>query len=236
MIINQISKAILGFTLLLNFLCCQGQSISNNPYHLNIISNISEYKNLIAENPDKILVDIDLYIPSIVLDIRYATDNNFTNQKIYESAKAFLRKPVADSLLKVQNELQMNGIGLKIFDAYRPYSATVKLFEICPDTTYAASPSKGSKHNTGCAVDVSLIYLKTGKELDMPTQYDDFTKRASHSYDKLPPQVKNNRKLLRETMEKYGFIAYHAEWWHYTFIKTREFELMDIPFNELPVD
>ncbi len=144
MIKNLIIKTILSFTLLTVFLYCNGQSERPNPYHLNVISNISEYKNLIAQNPDKTLVDIEKYIPSIVLDIRYATENNFTHQKMYESAKAFLRKPVADSLLKVQNELQMKGIGLKIFDAYRPYSVTVKLFKIIPDTTFAAPPSTGS--------------------------------------------------------------------------------------------
>ncbi len=115
------------------------------------------------------LVDLQKYIPGVVLDIRYADTNNFTGTKIYTQPRAFLRKPAADSLLKIQQILAEKGLGLKIYDAYRPYAATLYFYEVYPDTTFVAAPWKGSIHNRGCAVDLSIINLESGSELKMPT-------------------------------------------------------------------
>jgi D-alanyl-D-alanine dipeptidase len=212
---------------------CIQKSPRANPYNLDVVSTIQEYKNQVSQDSNKTLVDIEKKIPGIILDIRYATKSNFTNHKFYKSPRAFARKPVADSLLKIQNDLNKKGIGLKIFDAYKPYNITVKFYEIYPDTTFVAPPWTGSIHNTGCAIDVTLIDLKTGRELDMPTQFDDFTEKASHHYMDLPTSILQNRQLLLDIMVKYGFIQYDYEWWHYEYKDWKYFELMDISFEQL---
>jgi len=215
------------------FISCGVHQKTKDNNDLHVVSSVETYHKLIAENTNKTFVDIEKIIPGINLDIRYATKNNFTRQQIYKSPKAFVRKPVADALLKIHNELKNKGITLKIYDAYRPYSATVKFYEVYPDKNFVAPPWKGSVHNRGCAVDISLIDLQTGQELEMPTPFDDFTKNASHSYMDLPTKAIKNRKILRDIMTKHGFIPYEAEWWHYNYKEWKNFELMDITFEEL---
>ncbi|MCX6220234.1 MAG: M15 family metallopeptidase [Bacteroidia bacterium] len=204
-----------------------------NPFGLEIVANIADYQKSVSSNPVNRLVDLEKAIPGIVLDIRYATSNNFTHQTIYPAPKAFLREPVVDALAKVQQELKGNGIGLKIYDAYRPYAVTIKFFEVYPDTTFVASPKTGSRHNRGCAVDLTLIDLKSGKELEMPTAFDDFTEKAMHNYMNLSQKALQDRKLLRNIMSKYGFIPYESEWWHYDFKGWKNYPIMDLSFDEL---
>lgn len=218
--------------LVLSLLSWQQQK-KENPYGLEIVASMADYQKSVSSNPANRLVDLENVIPGIVLDIRYATSNNFTHQTIYPAAKAFLRKPVAEALLKVQQELKVNGIGLKIYDAYRPYSVTIKFFEVYPDTTFVASPKTGSRHNRGCAVDLTLIDLKSGKELEMPTPFDDFTEKAMHNFMNLPQKALQNRQLLRDVMSRNGFIPYESEWWHYDFNGWKNYPIMDLSFDEL---
>jgi D-alanyl-D-alanine dipeptidase len=168
-----------------------------------------------------------------VLDIRYATTNNFAKEKIYSYARAFARKPVAEAVRKAQAELQLKGLGIKIFDAYRPYKATVRFYEVYHDTTYVASPYRGSRHNRGCAIDMTIIDLNTGEELKMPTGYDSFQKAAWPTSPVTDPLVKRNRELIISTMERYGFKVNSSEWWHYDFIGWKNYEVLDIDFEEL---
>lgn len=191
------------------------------------------YQKSVQADPDKTLIDLAEYIPGIVLDIRYATTNNFTGEKIYDEAKAYARKPVAEALRKAQAELKKQGLGIKIFDGYRPYRATVKFYEVYGDTTYVASPYRGSRHNRGCAIDMTLVDLKTGKELKMPTGYDAFTKKAWPSTPVTDPEIAGNRKLLIEVMDKVGFRVNSSEWWHFDFRGWKNFEILDIDFSEL---
>ncbi|RYZ99038.1 MAG: D-alanyl-D-alanine dipeptidase [Sphingobacteriaceae bacterium] len=197
------------------------------------VQHFGQYKAGVSNNTGKKLVEIKKLVPGIVLDIRYATTNNFTGQQVYKQARAFARLPVVNALQKVQAELKPQGLALKIFDAYRPYSVTVKFYKIAKDTTYVADPRKGSRHNRGCAIDLTLIDIKTGRELDMPTGYDSFEKAAWAGYMNLSPQKIKNRELLRAVMEKYGFTIYPSEWWHYDFNSWEQYELMDVPFEEL---
>ncbi|MCD8742314.1 M15 family metallopeptidase [Mucilaginibacter roseus] len=197
------------------------------------ITSYNAYKKQIALHPQKRLVKLKELVPGLVLDIRYATTNNFTKQKVYKKAEAYARQPVADALKAIQAKLNKKGLGLKVYDAYRPYAVTVKFYEIATDTTYVANPRKGSRHNRGCAVDVTLINLKTGRELDMPTGYDSFTPQASANYSHLPFNKLNNRKLLRDVMERHGFKVYSSEWWHFDYTGWEKFELLDIPFEQL---
>jgi D-alanyl-D-alanine dipeptidase len=201
-------------------------------YGLKVI-NLKEYKASIKQNPKKELIDLEQYIPGIVLDIRYATTNNFTGEQIYNLAKAYARKPVADAVKRAQAELQKQGLGIKIFDAYRPYKATVRFYEVYKDTTYVASPYKGSRHNRGCAIDMTLINLKTGEELKMPTAYDSFQKEAWPSTPIKDPEARKNRALIIQVMEKQGFKVNGSEWWHFDFIGWRNYEVLDIDFEQL---
>jgi D-alanyl-D-alanine dipeptidase len=156
------------------------------------------YLESIKSNSEKELIDLETFVPGIVLDIRYATTNNFTGERIYTLSKAYARKPVAESLKKIQTDLKAQGLGIKIFDAYRPYKATVKFYEVYRDTTYVASPYRGSRHNRGCALDLTLVDLKTGEELKMPTGYDSFSKAAWPTTPVQDPLVRKNRTLLNQ--------------------------------------
>lgn len=204
-----------------------------NPFGLHIINNLETYREYVKTDPDKELVELKKYIPGIKLDIRYATKNNFTEQAVYKQARAFARRPVAEALKSVQSELKKSGLGLKVFDGYRPYTVTVRFFAIASNKSFVANPQDGSRHNRGCAIDLTLIDLKTGKELAMPTPYDSFAPEAASDFKDLPEEVLKNRELLRTVMEKNNFRVLNNEWWHFDFIGWRNFELMDIPFEAL---
>lgn len=209
------------------------QLSKQNPYRIQVLSDVSRYKSLIETDPSAALIDLQKFIPGISLDIRYAGTNNFTKKVVYTSAKAFLRLPAAQALKAVEDELAKQGLGLRVFDAYRPYTATLLFWELVRDTNFVAAPWKGSVHNRGCAVDLTLIDLKTGKELQMPTLFDDFSSKASSGYEDLPEKVKGNRKLLIDVMSEHGFTVQPSEWWHFNFRDYMTFELMDISFEEL---
>jgi D-alanyl-D-alanine dipeptidase len=181
-------------------------------------TTLEGYKKSVESNPNKALVDLETFIPGILLDIRYATTNNFTGEQIYNQPKAFARKPVAAALKNAQEEFNKQGIGIKVFDAYRPYAATVKFYEVYHDTTYVASPYRGSRHNRGCAIDMTIVDLKTGKELEMPTEYDSFRKEAWPTTPVKDPVIKKNRDLIIRVMEKHGFKVNASEWWHFDFV------------------
>jgi D-alanyl-D-alanine dipeptidase len=197
------------------------------------ISGTARYKRQIKANPDKQLIEIKQYIPAIILDIRYATNNNFMHRRMYQQPKAYARLPVVKALQQVEADLKTRGLGLKIYDAYRPYSVTVQFYEMAKDTNFVANPRHGSKHNRGCAIDLSLINLKTGKELDMPTGFDSFSKKASANYPTLTKPQLDNRELLKTVMQAHGFTAMPTEWWHYDFNGWPKYELLDIPFSAL---
>ena len=226
----QSCRLILSFLL---WVCCTSL-FAQNKYGLKP-TDYEGYLKSIKTNPEKELIDLEKFIPGIVLDIRYATTNNFTGEKIYNLAKAYARKPVAEALKRAQAELATQGLGIKIFDAYRPYSATVKFYEVYKDTTYVASPYRGSRHNRGCAIDMTIINLKTGEELKMPTGYDSFKKEAWPSTPVKDPVIRKNRQLIIDTMQKQGFKVNSSEWWHFDFIGYQKFEVMDIDFEKLEV-
>lgn len=174
------------------------------------------------------LVDLEKAIPGIVLDIRYATTNNFTGQKLYPSAHCYLRRAAAEKLAAAQKEFATHGYGLKIFDGYRPLSVQRKMWEVFPQPGYVADPKKGSRHNRGAAVDVTLIRLADGAELPMPTPYDDFTERAHRNFKDLPDETIRNRDLLEQVLTKHGFVGLPTEWWHFDDKDWRNYPLLDI--------
>lgn len=216
------------------FECALGQSISPNKYGLVVINKTNLLKNEIALDSNQKMEDLRRLIPRMHLDLKYATAENFMHEKLYPPTNTtFLRKPAADSLKKVIEYLRKRNLTVKIFDAYRPYSVTEKMWEKVKDSRYAADPAKGSGHNRGAAVDLTLIDLKTGKELNMGTGFDNFTDTAHIDFTGLSQEVLNNRNMLREVMEKFGFIQLSTEWWHYYLPHSSSYELLDIPFSDL---
>ncbi len=201
---------------------------------LYVIKDIKTYKNSIGSDSEKQMVMLKDYMQPLITDFKYATSDNFTHLVLYRHPIAFVRLPVAKALQKVQAELKTKGLNLKFYDAYRPYHVTKEMWKIVPDDRYAANPAKGSGHNRGIAVDVSLIDRSTMKELPMPTPFDDFSKKAHQDYMQLNKEVLQNRQLLKDVMEKYGFIALATEWWHFYWPDpVKKFEVLDIPFQKL---
>jgi D-alanyl-D-alanine dipeptidase len=233
---NQIKFLRFLFVAIISLLGHSFYAYAQNPinkYGLKVISNYQDYQTSINTDSSNTLLNIATYIPDIVLDIKYATTDNFLKAKVYDGSYAFARKPVVEALIKVQNELKKQGYGLKIFDAYRPYQATVQFYEKIQDSVFVAAPWRGSRHNRACAIDLTIVKLKNGKELKMPTKFDDFTNKAHTDYMKLPKKRIQNRELLISIMEKYGFKVYEGEWWHFDFNGWEKFDLMDISFKEL---
>jgi D-alanyl-D-alanine dipeptidase len=195
--------------------------------HPPVVRDLGEYDRLVAADPDKRLVEIT----DIPRDVRYATTNNFMHAQLYPVAKVYLRRPAAIALHEVERELAREGLGLKLFDGYRPYRVTVRMWKPIRNPDFVADPAKGSRHNRGAAVDLTLIERRTGQELPMPTGYDDFTSHARQDFNDLSPEVIANRAKLRDVMVRHGFDPLPSEWWHFDFRGWEKFELLDLPLK-----
>ncbi len=189
--------------------------------------------NVLFRKPE--LVDLTTLDKTIKLDIRYATANNFLGTPFYTSAKAFMQKPAAAALLKAHQELAKQGYGLLIHDAYRPWHVTKMFRDATPEKFhhFVADPLQGSRHNRGCAVDLTLYDLKTGKAIDMPGGYDEMTDRSYPDYLGGASLERWHRDLLRSAMEKHGFKVYEAEWWHFDFHEWRLYPILNVRFEDL---
>lgn len=179
------------------------------------------------------LVDVGQAVPGVVVELRYATVNNFMKRAVYPvSARCYLRARVVQRLAEVQRALRKRGLGLKLYDCYRPRPVQKLLWDITPDERYVAHPSKGSRHNRGAAVDLTLVDAQ-GRELPMPTEYDAFSVKAHRSYSDLPAEQKQNRALLEDTMKAAGFLPLPTEWWHFDDPDSARYPLADLGFDEL---
>lgn len=181
---------------------------------------------------DAKLIELKKVIPNIILDIKYATKDNFTNQVVYPSAHCFLIDQAVHNLKLASDEFNSLGYKIKVFDAYRPLKYQYKFWQLMPDERYVADPKKGSRHNRGCAIDLTLVN-KNNKEVDMGTGFDDFSKSAHRDFKDLPKQVLDNRKILQEIMEKHNFIGWLNEWWHFDFKNWQDYPILDIDFEEI---
>lgn len=198
--------------------------------------------NLAQDFPPKIpntreadLIELISLDPSFKLDVRYAREDNFVGKVVYPEARVFLQRPAAEAVLRVHKKLSLMGYGLMLFDGYRPWSVTKLFWEITPEDKrmFVANPKNGSKHNRGCAVDLTIYDLKTGRPLPMPSDYDEFTDRASPDYEGGSEEERRNRNLLRALMEEEGFIVNANEWWHFDFKDWERYDIYDIPFDEI---
>jgi D-alanyl-D-alanine dipeptidase len=181
------------------------------------------------------LVELVRLDPTIKLDVRYATANNFTGRAVYAEARAFLQRPAAEALVRVKRALRKKGYGLTVFDGYRPWSVTKLFWEITPadKKQFVADPAKGSRHNRGCAVDLTLHDLQTGRQVSMPGEYDEMSERSHINYAGGTPEQRRLRDLLRAAMEAEGFAPYEPEWWHYDFKDWRQYPILNVRFSEV---
>lgn len=181
------------------------------------------------------LVELIKLDPTFKLDIRYATNNNIVGRPVYTEARAFLQRPAAEALVRVNEKLKPLGYGLLIFDGYRPWSVTKLFWDITPDENkqFVADPKKGSKHNRGCAADLTLYDLKTGKEITMTGVYDEMSERSYPYYTGGTDEQRKMRDLLRTNMESEGFTVYEYEWWHFDYKDWKRYRIGNIPFSKI---
>ena len=181
------------------------------------------------------LVELTALDPALTLDIRYATADNFLGRPVYTEARAFLQRPAAEALARARRRLEPQGLGLRIFDGYRPWSVTKLFWDATPadKKEFVADPRQGSRHNRGCAVDLTLFDLATGREVEMPSPYDDFRERAHPDFTGGSPESRAHRDLLRAAMEAEGFTVYEHEWWHFDYRDWRSYPIENLPFAEI---
>jgi zinc D-Ala-D-Ala dipeptidase len=213
----------------------------NNLYRIAIIIIVFLYSCVakppvetgIFKNSD--LVELIKLDSTFRLDIRYATNNNFVGRPVYEQPRAFLQRPAAAALIKVNREFRTLGYGLLIFDGYRPWTVTKLFWDMASkeNKKFVADPKKGSKHNRGCAVDLSLFDLSSGKEIKMPGEYDESTERSYCDYKGGTEEQRKMRDLLRGKMEANGFKVYEYEWWHFDYVDWKSYRIQNIPFSQI---
>jgi D-alanyl-D-alanine dipeptidase len=181
------------------------------------------------------LVELKKLDPTIKLDIRYATANNFLGRPVYTEARAFLQRPAAEALRRAHRALRKQGYGLVIHDGYRPWSVTKIFWDATAEDKkiFVADPAKGSRHNRGCAVDLSMFDLKTGKTVEMPSLYDEMSERAHINYQGGSIEARRLRDLLRAVMETEGFAVYEPEWWHYDYKDWQSYRILNISFSDI---
>lgn len=192
-----------------------------------VSASITAEKGATGDFPDSAFVNLKKLSNDFVYDMRYATDNNFLNTKVYDCDNCLVRYEVAKALIEVSKALSSNNLKIKFFDCFRPVEVQKKMWKIMPDDRYVANPyTTGSVHNKGAAVDITLVD-KAGRELDMGTEFDHFDKEAHHNYTNLPDTVIQNRRLLKSIMESAGFDAIRTEWWHYNYRGRGKYRISD---------
>ena len=181
------------------------------------------------------LAELTVLDPTIRLDVRYARSDNFLGRPVYREARAFLQRPAAEALVRVHRGLKEKGYGLMVFDGYRPWTVTKAFWDATPDDKkiFVANPVRGSRHNRGCSVDLTLYHLDTGKAADMGAGYDEMSLRSYVTWEAGTKQQLDRRELLREAMEREGFFVYPWEWWHFDYKDWRDYPILDVPFGRL---
>lgn len=196
-------KSLLLLCVFLSVVSCKSQTG---------IPDVSIENQTVAN--DTTFVNIKDYSPDFVYDMKYATSDNFLKAKVYDCAECFLRLKTVKAIIKANAVFMKKGFKIKFFDCYRPLDIQKRMWQIVSNPSYVADPAKGSIHNRGGAVDITLVD-RNGKELDMGTSFDYFGTEASHNYEQLSRKVKKNRALLKKVMTQNGFNSFDSEWWHY---------------------
>jgi zinc D-Ala-D-Ala dipeptidase len=197
------------------------------------LKDVKKYKIWVDTQKNQLLVNLVDFVKKPIFKIYYTTTNNFTKTKLYTGEYfCMMALPAATALGKVQDSLQKMGLSLIIYDAYRPYAATCKMWEIVPDERYAANPANGSGHNRGIAVDCGLWNLEKNELVPMPTGFDNFSDTSHHDFNQLPENIIKNRSVLKNVMAHFGFKALQTEWWHYYYTQISKPEVMNISFKQ----
>jgi len=202
---------------------------------LKVISSLDSLEMTIAFDPLLEMMELNQLVPNIKYDLAYAQKSNFTKHRLYPKRlkSTYLRKEPSLALSKIAEELADKGLGIVVWDAYRPYSVTERFWKLIHDERYVANPSKGSGHNRGIAIDMTLYELSSGTLIDMPTGFDDFSEKAHHGYQNIAEIKIKNREILKEVMEKNGFVKFETEWWHYSWPTPSKYDVLNIPFSQL---
>lgn len=213
----------------------QAQTTGPHAYGIKAVDTKEAYLAAVRADSDQAMIELHDLDPTIVYELGYASTHNFTGAPLYptDTKYTFMRRPAAMALLEVQKELRTKGLGLKIWDAYRPYSVTVAFWERVHDERYVADPHKGSLHNRGTAADLTIIELATGKELKMPTGWDTMNDSAHQGNMNLPKEMIDNREFFRSVMERHGFEIFQTEWWHFNWPHPEHYDVLDIDFKTL---
>jgi D-alanyl-D-alanine dipeptidase len=228
-IIYRISLILLGMMLLSCNALHNGFHQRNKKYLVNKDSLLVSKAQLEAIN-DTTFINLKTVSSDFIFDMKYATTDNFLKSKVYDCADCYLRLKTVKALIKANEKFMKSGYKLKIYDCYRPLSIQKKMWDIVPNPEYVANPAKGSIHNRGGAVDVTLVDIN-GVELDMGTSFDFFGPASNHYYEKVSEEVKTNRKLLKKIMLRCGFISYDSEWWHYNLKDSRKEKLSNFKWK-----
>jgi D-alanyl-D-alanine dipeptidase len=228
------------FLILFLFIACKKEVVNSIPIKKNILiddknsdldsipnTTTTYIKNELLRFKDSTFVDLKKIDTSFVYDMKYATIDNFLKEKVYDCNNCLVRYKTARYLIKANDSLKKLGYKIKFFDCYRPLTIQKKMWKIYPDARYVANPKKGSNHNRGSAVDITLVNINNGKDLEMGTPFDFFGNKAHHAYSYLPKTVLENRKLLKSVMESNGFKSITSEWWHYNLINSPRFKVSD---------
>jgi D-alanyl-D-alanine dipeptidase len=228
-------KLMMMAILFANITTLPAQTTGPHAYGIKAVETPAAYLAAVKADSDQAMIELHDLDPTIVYEIGYASTHNFTGQPLYptDTKVTFMRRPAAMALMEVQKELKTKGLGLKIWDAYRPYSVTVAFWERVHDERYVADPHKGSYHNRGTAADLTIIELATGKELKMPTGWDTMNDSAHQGNMNLPKDMIDNRELLRSVMERHGFELFQTEWWHFNWPHPEHYDVLDIDFKTL---
>jgi D-alanyl-D-alanine dipeptidase len=181
------------------------------------------------------LVELTTLDPTIRLDVRYARSDNFLGRPVYREARAFLQRPAAQALVRVHRALREKGYGLVVFDGYRPWAVTKAFWDATAEDkkVFVANPKRGSRHNRGCSIDLTLYHLDTGAAADMGAGYDEMSPRSYVTWEGGTKEQLDRRELLRGAMDREGFFVYPWEWWHFDYKDWREYPLLDVPFEQL---
>jgi len=181
------------------------------------------------------LVELTSLDPTIRLDVRYATADNFLSTPVYTEARAFLQRPAAEALVRAHRALRRDGYGLLVHDAYRPWWVTKVFWDATPPDKreFVADPAKGSRHNRACAVDLTLYRLSDGRTVEMPSLYDEMSERAYPTYAGGTPEQRARRDLLRSAMEREGFTVFESEWWHFDHRDWRAYPILNVGFEAI---
>jgi D-alanyl-D-alanine dipeptidase len=215
---------LLFFLVLILFVSCKTNSIYIANNSTKEILNINEQKN------DAVFVNLKNYSKNFVYEMKYATDDNFLKKKVYPCAECFLRVKTVKWLLEANKVFLDKGYRIKLYDCYRPLAIQKKMWKIVPDANYVANPKRGSIHNKGGAVDITLVDLN-GKELEMGTTFDFFGKESSHNYLNLSEEILANRKFLKEIMLQNNFKSFDSEWWHYNLNNSSEDKVSNLKWR-----